>query len=72
MTRFQGNRSYLLRFLFHEQVTLPSSIVDTILARATKYPVPLWELAEGLAYARARKAIRPVGKVAKEERWFAN
>jgi hypothetical protein len=67
----QGASHYLIGFLFRERAKLPESVVDMILARAKDYPVPLWELAEGAASARARKAIRPVGKVAREERWFA-
>ena len=68
----QGASHYMMGFLFRPHATLPGNVVDTILARAGSYPVAIWELAEGIASARARRAIRPVAKVAREERWFAS
>ena len=58
MTRRQGT------------VKLPETISQQILANARDFPVFLWELAERVASANARKAVRPVAQVAKQERWF--
>jgi hypothetical protein len=71
-TYSQGASSHLVRLLFREGITLPDDVVDTILARAKSDPVALWDLAESIASMRARKAVRAVGRVAREERWFAN
>ncbi len=53
-----------------QAVILPETVSQQILGNAKDYPVLLWELAENIASANARKAIRPVASVAKKERWF--
>jgi hypothetical protein len=51
---------------------LPETVSQQVLANAKDYPVQLWELAENVASANARKAVRAVGKVAQKERWFVD
>jgi hypothetical protein len=60
------------RILGGRRDTFPEVVVQQILANAKDYPVQLWELAEGAASARVRKAIRPVGTIARKDRWFAD
>ena len=50
----------------------PEVVLQQILANAKDYPVQLWDLAESAASASARKAIRPVGTIARKDRWFAD
>ena len=71
LTYNQGASHALVRLLCRDGFKLPESVVSKVLTRAKNYPVVLWEMAEGIASARARKAIRAVGRVAREERWFA-
>src|SRR5262249_31412552 len=50
---------------------LPEEIAAEFLANPQDYPIALWESAINAAEMKTRKAVRPVGKVAKTERWFA-
>jgi hypothetical protein len=53
-------------------VILPETVSQQVLAKAKDYPVQLWELAENVASANARRAVRAVGIVAQKERWFVD
>ena len=54
------------------RATLPEAIAQQVLSAPRDYPVHLWELAETGSAAKARKAVRAVGIVARKERWFSN
>lgn len=60
------------RVLDTERIKLPNEVAQQILAQPNDYPVSVWQHAEFVATTNARKAVRPVGKVAKTERWFAD
>jgi hypothetical protein len=60
------------RVLDNERAKLPNEVAQQILARPNDYPVSVWQHAEYVATGNARKAVRPVGNVAKMERWFAD
>jgi hypothetical protein len=49
---------------------MPETVVQQILSNARDYPLSLWSIAESVVNVSARKAVRPVGKVAKDDRWF--
>lgn len=51
---------------------MPEAVARQVLSNARDYPVSLWSIAESVANASARKAIRPVGKVSRDDRWFAD
>ena len=53
-----------------QRPVLPETVAQQILANAGKYPVSLWSIAEATASANARKTVRAVNKIAKEEHWF--
>ena len=52
------------------RTALPDSVVQQVLAAPREYPVHLWDAAEAVASAQLRKRIRPVGTIAKNDRWF--
>jgi hypothetical protein len=60
------------RVLDNERAKLPNEVAQQILAQPNDYPVGVWQHAEYVATANARMAVRPVGRVAKMERWFAD
>ncbi len=49
---------------------VPETVAQQILGNARDYPLSLWSAAESVADANARRAVQPVGKVAKQDRWF--
>jgi hypothetical protein len=51
---------------------LPEAVVQRILSEPEAFPVALWDAAVTNATAAARKAVRPVGLVARKDRWFAS
>jgi hypothetical protein len=46
--------------------------LQQVFANPREYPLALWDLAEIAASAAARKAVRTVSQIAKEERWFVD
>jgi hypothetical protein len=52
-------------------VHLPSDIGGAILDEPDKYPTALWNFSEAVAAGNARKGVRPVGVVAKSDKWFS-
>jgi hypothetical protein len=63
--------AYSLQSVLHGDV-LPQFVSDEVLSNARLYPGFLWDAAERAASAKARKAIRAVGKVAKQDKWLSN
>ena len=55
-----------------EEVNLPTHVAEKILAASDNYPATLWDCSDAVAAANARKAVRAVGVVAKNENWFAS
>jgi len=51
---------------------LPEAVAGEVLANPRMYPCALWDTAERFASAKARKAVRAVGQVARQDRWFAS
>ena len=52
---------------------MPDQVANEVLAvNPSQYPVTVWEIAESVASAKARKAVKAVGPIAKAEKWFAN
>ena len=49
---------------------IPEVVAYEILSNANYYPLPLWDAAETVASSKARKAVRPVAKIAKLDKWF--
>jgi hypothetical protein len=64
--------AYRLRRILVPGRMLPEAVADEILLKPTHYPAALWDFAESVASAKARKAVRAVGPIAKAEKWFAN
>jgi hypothetical protein len=52
------------------RLTLPEEVCEQVLSHATDYPLALWDVAERTASMLARRAVRPVAEVARQERWF--
>jgi hypothetical protein len=50
---------------------LPAKISSEVLLNSQDYPLKLLDAAENAALRTARKAIRPVGSIAKIDRWFS-
>ncbi len=63
--------AYQLRRLTPSARALPDEIITEVLQNPTKYPVALWDIAESGASAKARRAVKAVGTIAKSEKWFA-
>jgi hypothetical protein len=64
--------AYRLRRFIVPGRMLPEHIADEILLNPTQYPTTLWDIAESVASAKARKAVRAVGPIARTEKWFPN
>lgn len=62
--------AYQIRRLYAP--ALPDDIANEVLMNPTLYPAAMWDIAESVASSKARKAIRPVGPIARAEKWFAN
>jgi len=54
----------------NSHVALPDSVVKAILDKPRQFPLWIWDGAIANATASARKAVRPVGRVAQQEGWF--
>ncbi|WP_441238289.1 NACHT domain-containing protein [Bradyrhizobium sp. 930_D9_N1_4] len=52
-------------------VAMSMSVYSEILSNSLSYPTVLCDAAEAAAARAARKAVRPVSAIAKNERWFA-
>jgi hypothetical protein len=50
---------------------MPERIANEILSRPHLYPTDLWDEAETCATAKARRAVRAIGRIARDEKWFA-
>jgi len=60
-----------LEFAFRKgRVVMPSEIYTEILSNPQLYPIAICDAAEAAATRAARKAIKPVSRIAKSERWF--
>lgn len=69
---YQEGAAKGLRRVFMTGRMIPDTIANEVLfANPAQYPVALWDVAEGVASAKARKAIKAVGPIAKAEKWFA-
>lgn len=71
-TYTRGASQQIAHLLLGKRIALPDSVADEILTKAKRYPVDLWEIAEANASERTRRAIRPVGRVARDEHWSIN
>ncbi|MET4041860.1 hypothetical protein ABIC03_003551 [Bradyrhizobium sp. RT6a] len=58
-------------YRFGHYVNVPGNIANEILSTPLRYPHALWESAERVATISSRKAVKPVGGVAKADRWFS-
>lgn len=58
-------------YRYGNYVNVPRDIADEILSSPQRYPHALWESAERVATISSRKAVKPVGGVAKADRWFS-
>jgi hypothetical protein len=57
-------------YIRYRNIKLPEHVSSKVLANSPDFPLALWSTAEENAATLARKAVRPVGSVARSERWF--